>query len=73
MDQKNDAPVEHQGTILVASGDRLFAELVGAMVARCGFTPRTLNNRRRRGSRYSEHGRTSSSVIAPPRRTAFDG
>lgn len=38
MDRTNDGP-EHRGTILIASADASFAELVGAMVARCGFTP----------------------------------
>jgi hypothetical protein len=38
MDEKNDSLVVRQATILVASGDASFAELVGEMVTCSGFT-----------------------------------
>lgn len=39
MHWQNDGPEANRGTILVASGNALFASIVGEMVAHCGFFP----------------------------------
>jgi hypothetical protein len=39
MQWQNDGREPNRGTVLVASGNALFADIVGEMVARCGFAP----------------------------------
>jgi hypothetical protein len=39
MPSQNDVPASTRGTILVASSNALFTDVVGDLVAACGFTP----------------------------------